>query len=146
MDLISQRKNISILSVYLDDVRLSQGLDMQLSVFQHIYYFQDDLEAIVERLKGNSILAPCRGKVAYDESEDDEDTKIFDPECTKTYEFEHKNTSVSVWNQSVPGAQNGTHTKKMGILFTWERVFAEKLKIVTVSAACILFLLFGLLL
>ena len=146
VDLISQRKNISILSVYLDDVRLSQGLDMQLSVFQHIYYFQDDLEAIVERLKGNSILAPCRGKVAYDESEDDEDTKIFDPEYTKTYEFEHKNTSVSVWNQSVPDVRNGSHAKKKGIPSTWKRVFAGKLKIIAGSAACMLLLLFGLLL
>lgn len=59
-DLVGAKKDLSILSVYLNNVRLREGLEMLLSVSQHIYYLQDDLETIMERLQESDILIPCR--------------------------------------------------------------------------------------
>ena len=61
-NLIGVKRNLSILSVYLDDVQLRGGLEMLLSISQHIYYLQDDLEDIMERLQESNILIPCRQK------------------------------------------------------------------------------------
>lgn len=52
----------SILSVYLEDVRLSEGMDMQLSPFQSTYPYQYENQNIFfERLINTSILQSCRG-------------------------------------------------------------------------------------
>ncbi|MCD7785553.1 MAG: toll/interleukin-1 receptor domain-containing protein [Oscillospiraceae bacterium] len=56
----------SILSVYLEDVKLSKGLDMQLSSYQSTFWYQyQDKEQFIDRLiEKTPLLAPCRSENA----------------------------------------------------------------------------------
>ncbi|MCD7785552.1 MAG: TIR domain-containing protein [Oscillospiraceae bacterium] len=60
------KKRRSILSVYLEDIELSDGLDMQLSSYQSTFWFQyQDKEQFFDRLiEKTPLLAPCRNDSA----------------------------------------------------------------------------------
>ncbi len=60
------KKRRSILSVYIEDIELSNGLDMQLSSYQSTFWYQyQDKEQFFDRLiEKTPLLAPCRGDSA----------------------------------------------------------------------------------
>ena len=54
------KENKGILSVYLENVELSKGLDMQLSSFQSTFMFQyEDLQLFYERLENTRLIQCC---------------------------------------------------------------------------------------
>ncbi len=54
--------NKTILSVYLEDVKLSKGMDMQLSSFQSTFPYQyDGMSEFYERLIRSEVIRECRG-------------------------------------------------------------------------------------
>ncbi len=81
------KKRRSILSVYLEDVELSDGLDMQLSSYQSTFWFQyQDKELFFERLMEKTpILAPCREESA---SEISVSVEVHEEAAPAAYEVE----------------------------------------------------------
>ena len=58
---LKMKKGIGILSVYLEEVELSEGLDMQLSPFQSTFPFQyENSDEFFDRLTNTGILQSCR--------------------------------------------------------------------------------------
>ncbi len=54
-------KNLGFLSVILEDIKLSPGLEMQLSAYQSIHYFTSpDFEHFKKKLFGTALLDSCR--------------------------------------------------------------------------------------
>lgn len=59
------KMNKGILSVYLEEVELSEGMDMQLSPFQSTYPYQyEDKDKFFSRLIETKILQSCRAEAA----------------------------------------------------------------------------------
>ncbi len=57
------KRKKSILSVYLEEVELSDGMDMQLSSFQSTFPYQyDDMSEFYERLTRTEVIRECRDK------------------------------------------------------------------------------------
>ena len=55
-------RNIPLLTVFLEDTKVSPGLEMQISTYQSIMgYRYPDLPSLMERFGSVDVTAPCRG-------------------------------------------------------------------------------------
>lgn len=63
------KKRKSILSIYLEEVDLSDGMDMSLSSFQSTFLFQySDQESFFDRLINTNVLQTCKNDLSMDKS------------------------------------------------------------------------------
>ena len=55
-------RNIPMLTVFLEDTKISPGLEMQISTYQSIMgYKYPDLPSLMERVESVGVMEPCRG-------------------------------------------------------------------------------------
>ncbi|MCH5279425.1 MAG: toll/interleukin-1 receptor domain-containing protein [Christensenellaceae bacterium] len=87
------KQNRTVLSVYLEDVELSDGMDMRLSSHQSAspyQYGEEDKQLFYSRLIATKILQGCRdGIVSYDCSDSFEEESIDDYDCSDSFEDEN---------------------------------------------------------
>ncbi len=74
----AQKKGRGILSVYLEDVELSEGMDMQMTLYQSTFWYQyKDKNQFFDRLINNTpILAPCKSGSTNTEYHEDTATSF----------------------------------------------------------------------
>ena len=55
-------RNITLLTIFLEDTKISPGLEMQISTYQSIMgYKYPDLPSLMERVESVGVMEPCRG-------------------------------------------------------------------------------------
>ena len=55
-------RNIPLLTIFLEDTKISPGLEMQISTYQSIMgYRYPDLPSLMERVESVDVMKPCRG-------------------------------------------------------------------------------------
>ncbi len=76
----------NVLSVYLENVELGKGMDMQLTSYQSAFLFQyDNMDLFLEKLLKTQMLQSCRGLLTNSDTKD-ENSNILD----NTFEFDEE--------------------------------------------------------